>query len=261
MRMLPFRSASNQIKVLRALLLRDVIARFGRGNIGFLWVVVEPMILCSGVLILWTAMKSPFEHGVPVAAVVLTGYMPLTVWRHLTGGGLSIMRRHMSLLYHIRLTPLDIWSAKMFSEALSITAAAIIIFLVLYATGLVEPPVVPTSVLVGWLLMIWYSGSTGLILSALSESTEILEKFIGPFQYLTLPLSGCFFLLDWLPSGFRDIIWYFPLPHAYELIRGGYFGDVVTTYGSIPYLVCWCLAQSGIGLWLFEAARSRAQFA
>jgi len=34
-----------QLRVIGALLMRDVLTRFGRHNIGFMWMFVEPMIL------------------------------------------------------------------------------------------------------------------------------------------------------------------------------------------------------------------------
>lgn len=255
------RSLFFQIRVIRALVLRDIISRFGRGNIGFVWIIVEPMLLCSGVLVLWTAMKPPLEHGVPVAALVLTGYMPLTLWRHLGTVGLAILRRNMSLMYHARLTAMDIYIAKVFTEILATTGASIVIFLVLHVAGQIEMPVDAKWVMIGWLLMALYSASTGLIIGALSEYSEIVEKFMQPFMYLTLPLSGCFFLLDWTPSNFREAILYFPLPHGYELIRGGFLGDGFTTYGQPYYLLCWSVAQFGIGVYLLQRVRARVSFA
>jgi hypothetical protein len=34
-----------QARVLNALMIRELMMRYGRGNIGFLWLIVEPMIL------------------------------------------------------------------------------------------------------------------------------------------------------------------------------------------------------------------------
>ena len=44
-----------QRRVLHALLMREIITRFGRENLGVLWLVAEPMLFTLGVATLWTA--------------------------------------------------------------------------------------------------------------------------------------------------------------------------------------------------------------
>ena len=48
-------SLAIQLRVIRALLMREVITRFGRHNLGVLWLVAEPMIFTLGVAALWSA--------------------------------------------------------------------------------------------------------------------------------------------------------------------------------------------------------------
>jgi capsular polysaccharide transport system permease protein len=42
-----------QRRVLYALLMREIITRFGRENLGVLWLVAEPMLFTLGVATLW----------------------------------------------------------------------------------------------------------------------------------------------------------------------------------------------------------------
>jgi ABC-type polysaccharide/polyol phosphate export permease len=42
-----WRGVKVQARVLRALMIRELMMRYGRGNIGFLWLVLEPMLLCA----------------------------------------------------------------------------------------------------------------------------------------------------------------------------------------------------------------------
>ncbi len=44
-------------RVYEALMIRLIIVRFGRENLGFLWVVIEPMLLCVGVMGIWKITK------------------------------------------------------------------------------------------------------------------------------------------------------------------------------------------------------------
>ena len=44
-----------QRRVISALLMREVITRFGRENVGVLWLIGEPMMFTLGVATLWAA--------------------------------------------------------------------------------------------------------------------------------------------------------------------------------------------------------------
>src|SRR5580698_2944424 len=105
-----------QRRVLHALMVRELMMRYGRGNIGFLWIVLEPMILCAGVIGLRWLIQGHQEHGLSLVAILLSGYMPLTLWRHLTNRGVFLLRRNIGLLYHRSVTLLDTVLMTMFLE-------------------------------------------------------------------------------------------------------------------------------------------------
>ena len=43
-----------QQRVIWALLMREIITRYGRHNIGFMWMFVEPMLFTLGIAALWS---------------------------------------------------------------------------------------------------------------------------------------------------------------------------------------------------------------
>ena len=48
-----------------------------------------------------------------------------------------------------------------------------------------------------------------------------------------------------------------PMVHAVELIREGFFGDVVHTYYDLPYMAACNLVLSLVGLFVMNAAARR----
>lgn len=68
-------------RTINALLVRELMVRFGHGNIGFMWLVGEPLILTIGVMGMWTLLYGEQKHGVKIMPVVLTGYSTLTLFR------------------------------------------------------------------------------------------------------------------------------------------------------------------------------------
>jgi len=53
-------SLAIQRRVIWALMMREVITRFGRENLGVLWLIGEPMIFTLGVATLWCTTGTCF---------------------------------------------------------------------------------------------------------------------------------------------------------------------------------------------------------
>ncbi len=245
-----------QMRTIRALLVRDMIMRYGRGNIGFAWVVLEPMILTVGVMFIWSTMGTRKE-GIGIVELVLTGYMPLTLWRHLTGPVINMFRQNAPLLFHRRITLLDLVCARQILEIAATSAALVIVYVALLVTGFIEGLQKLDMILAGWLMMAWIGTAFGMLLAVTTELSETAERFVQPLQYLNIPVSGAFFLVDWLPPWAQTLILYHPLVHCYEVFRAGYFGDAIIAHYSIPYFLACAFAFSFAGLLAIQYVRSR----
>lgn len=246
-------------RIFSALAVRFIIGRYGRDNIGFFWTIVEPMLLCVGVMVIWVYTKGSGYHGVNIVAFVLTGYMPLTLWRHQTNYMVNFPRNVKFLTIFRGITVLDAMLARLGLEFISCTAAALIVFSCLYVMGIIPVPDDWTEVLYGWLLMGAYSTAVGILLAALSEMNHLIEKLNQPVQYFLIPFCGCFFLADWFPDAARDYLLLLPLVHPYEIIRSGFFGPEVKTHGSAAYVLIWSVITAGVGFMLFEHVKDRIE--
>jgi capsular polysaccharide transport system permease protein len=247
--------------VLHALIIRDLMARYGRLNLGFVWTVLEPMILTCGVMMVWSVIKEPIIHGIPVITFVLTGYMPLTLWRHLTGPMTRILRNNSNLLYHDAVSPFGVVISRAILEFFSTSAALIIICFVATSLGIVEPIADYGTALEAWLFTAWYFGGMGLLIGAWTELWEPAEKFIPPLQYLALPISGVFFMVDWVPEYAQRLLLINPSVHCFEMFRAGFFGPAVITHYDTWYLAVWCAGMSVAGAAAIYNVRHRIQFA
>src|ERR1700733_13375689 len=96
-----FQSLAIQFRVLHALLMREVITRYGRDNLGVLWLVGEPMIFTLGVTTLWSA--AGLVHGgtgIPIVAFAVTGYSSVLMWRNATSQCSVGIIQNKPLLFH-----------------------------------------------------------------------------------------------------------------------------------------------------------------
>src|SRR2546427_11338670 len=92
------RSGRIQARVIGALLMREIITRYGRHNIGFMWLFVEPMSFTLGIVALWTATKASHGSNLPIVAFAVTGYSSVLLWRNATNRCSKAIEPNLSLL-------------------------------------------------------------------------------------------------------------------------------------------------------------------
>jgi capsular polysaccharide transport system permease protein len=229
------KSGALQIRVIGALMLRELNTRFGRENIGFLWFVGEPILFCGGVSILWTAIRPPYENGIPMTAFVVTGYIPLTLWRHCIARSMKAFEANAALLFHRQVTPMDIIITRVILEVVGTMIAGLIVAFGAIGLGYMQPPADLGLLYVGLGYQIAFSLACSLLVASLSEMSELVEKFVQIFMYLSLPFSGAFTMVAWLPTAFQKAVLYSPSVQAIEMIRGGVFGNTVQAKYSYTY--------------------------
>ncbi|HEV7324991.1 MAG TPA: ABC transporter permease [Bosea sp. (in: a-proteobacteria)] len=246
----------NQIGVIKALMIRNIVAKYGRGNLGFLWLIVEPIFLLGGVIVIWTLLHPNGAHGISLTAFVMSGYLPLTLWRHLSNS-VRVMSGSYGLLYHRRITVFDIIISRTLTEIAGVAAAGVIVYFMLLSLDFISPIEDASFVLLGWLMMCWFGFGVSCLVAGLSEKSEVLENLIQPTQYLMMPISGCFFMVTWLPKSVQDYALAVPLVHIYEIFRAGFFGRAVETHYSIAYVVVWSIGMTALGIWAMASSRKR----
>lgn len=245
-----------QFRNIRALVLRDLMMRYGRNNIGFVWVILEPLLLTVGVMIVWSFTMGETRHGMKLVEVILTGYMPLTLWRHMTNSPVTIFHRSAPLFYHRNITPLDILASRLGLEFIGTSAALLVVWGGLYTAGIVSAIARLDLLLLGWAMMAWLALGSGAIIAVVTERSETAERLIQPMQYVTIPISGAFFMVDWLPSWAQHAVLFNPMVHCYEVFRKGFFGDSITAYYDLEYFSIWALSLSFVGALCIRRVRA-----
>lgn len=249
----PFsRSLIIQLTVLKALMLREIITRYGRNNIGFLWLFVEPMLLTLFISSMWYFFRMHAVSDLNIIAFILTGYPMVMMWRNCSSRARGAVSSNQALLYHRNVRILDLVFSRILLEMAGATAAQIFIVALFIFIGIIPMPYDPFYMLCAWFLMGWFSISLGLVIFVLAAKYPPFNKVWGTLSFILLPLSGAFFWVDTFPSQIRALLLYFPPIHGTEMFRAGYFGPLVTTHENIAYLVFCNIALLFIGLTLVK---------
>jgi capsular polysaccharide transport system permease protein len=247
---------ATQVRVIGALMMREGSSRYGHENLGFFWVMGEPFLLTVGVMAMWSMTGATHGHGdIGIVPFALSGYSFITLWRHVTGQAALLIRRNLGLLFHRNVRVLDILISRALLESISILTAFFIAYVPLALLGLIPPIRDPLIFFGAWALHTWFSFGFGMIITGWSEMSEPVERFVAPVMYITLPLTGLFYMLFWLPEGAREVLAWSPLVNGQEMFRGGLFPADIPTYWNAWYLLGWCVVLTAIGLPLINKAQ------
>ncbi|MFM0152456.1 ABC transporter permease [Paraburkholderia sediminicola] len=253
------RSFAIQRRVIGALLMREVITRYGRHNIGFLWLFFEPMLFTLGITTLWTIVKANHGSNLPITAFAVTGYSSILLWRNCSNRMVKALEVNHSLLYHRNVKVIDVFAARLILEIAGATSSCVVLTIAFTAAGLMEAPADILTALCGWILLAWFAFALGLAVGAASERAEMIERVWHIITYLLFPLSGAAFMVDWLPKNAQSLILWLPMVHGTEMIRHGYFGGQVRTYEDPVYLIMVNLFLTLIALALVRETSRRVE--
>lgn len=237
-----------QTRVLGALFMREILTRYGRHNIGFLWLFVEPMIFTLGITALWTATKSVHGSDLPIVAFALTGYSSVLLWRNMPGRCIGALQNNLSLLYHRNIKVLDIFLARLLLEFGGATISFVTLGIVFISLGVLAPPQDALQVTFGWILLAWFGSALAILLGSLSYDSEIIDKIWHPASYLMFPLSGAAFMVASLPEAAQYIVLFLPTVHGVEIVREGWFGSRARAIYDLSYIIPFNLVLSMVAM-------------
>lgn len=253
------RALTVQWRVIHALLMREVITRFGRHNLGVLWLIGEPMIFTLGVAALWSAAGMGHGSELPIVPFAVTGYSSVLMWRNTVGRCNAAVLQNLGLLYHRNVKVIDIMITRIIIECAGATASFSVLSIVLVAFDWAPLPEDLLKVVGGLVLLAWFSASLGITIGAAASMSEMVDRIWHPFAYVLLPLSGAGYMVEWLPASAREYVLILPMVHCLEVLREGYFGHVVQTHYDLGYVTVFCLVLSLLGLFLTKVASRRVE--
>ncbi|MEM8826254.1 MAG: ABC transporter permease [Pseudomonadota bacterium] len=246
-----------QTSVVGALLMRELHTRYGRENIGYLWLFLEPALLAIMVSALHVGAGSVEEARIGAVPFAILGYTSFIMFRSMFTRADAILEANAPLLYHRQVTIFDMVLARGLLELAATVTVIPVLLGIAMVFDVAAPPARPLALLAGIGLLWLWSFGLSLLVCAAANDNRLVSKFVHPISYILLPLSGAFYRLDWLPSEWREIMAFFPMTQMFELIRHGQFSLADAHHVQPVYLGFWCLALVFLGLLAVRAVRAR----
>jgi capsular polysaccharide transport system permease protein len=232
------------LRVLAALVIREMAAKFGRSAGGYLWALAEPL---GGILLLSVAfglaLRSP-PLGTNFMLFYATGVIPFYMFNVMSKQIAAAVRSNKGLLNYPVVTALDAVLAKFVLNFLTVAliGAVVMSATILWSGAQVNLDLAAVALsFLGAATLGLGVGSINCVLFGLYPTWRNL------WGVLTRPLfilSGVLYVFANVPPAFQKVLWWNPIVHVVGLMRAGFYGGYDARYVSLPYVF-------GIGLTLF----------
>jgi capsular polysaccharide transport system permease protein len=252
-----FRSLALQMNVIGALLMRELHTRYGRENIGYLWVIGEPLTLASMIALIHAGQPTHYSGDIAPIPFAVMGYCVFILFRGLFNRAEGALEANAPLLYHKMVTVFDIMISRALLELVGTALSLVVLTALLISIGVADWPPRPLWLMLGVFLLFWLSFDLALIIVSITHDNRTLGRMVHPVSYIMMPLSGAFYRVEWIPQSYRQYLEWFPLPQIFEMCRYGYFQSATDEYFSVPYLIGCCLVLSYVGLVAIKMVRNR----
>jgi capsular polysaccharide transport system permease protein len=252
------RSALNiMFDTVHALLMRELITRFGKNRLGYFWAIAEPVAQAAVFALIFTLIGREAIAGVPIALFLLSGILPFNLFTKLLTQISAAVEANKALFSYRQVSAIDPVVTRLIIEVATFIIVYTIILLALAWLGFaVIPDDLPKVLLATGLLVIVATG-LGLILCSLVSYWQDTPKVVGMIMRPMFFMSGIFFCATMIPTQYWYLFDWNPIFHAIELSRDAFFSAYTTPIGSWAYLSSVALVCFATGLATFKLSQQR----
>lgn len=254
-----FAAIATQIRVINALILRETKTRYGNYKIGFLWALIEPLVGVSLFVAIFANLRNDSPSGMPLVPFMLVGFICYGLFRDPWSRMQGAISSSRNLLTFPQVTTFDVIFARGLLEILVTFFVLGFLLYMAHLAGFEVRVERPLGVLMVCALLCVFGLGMGFLFASLEPIIPSIKQFgstvLGRPLYFS---SGLFFSAETIPATVREYLLYNPILHMIELVRGEFFYEFETAYGSWFYASTWAFTTFAVGLLMHRAMHKRA---
>jgi capsular polysaccharide transport system permease protein len=230
----PFRI---QVRVIGALILRDMRTRFGRSFFGWIIMVIWPLAHLACLLAGYVLVHRIAPIGTDVTVFASTGVLPYILCLYPARMIMFCLVQNQQLLLFPIVSAIDIIVARSILEIVNAFWVVFVFCLVLYIAGIPFLPYDYTNAVFAILSTIYLGFSIGFFSAVMMKIARLwfVVQFGGLlFAYI---FSGAFVPVSLAPTWAQDLLWFNPLVHCVEWLRSAYYEGFGESILSPAYLL------------------------
>lgn len=246
----------SQTLVIKALLRREIISRFGKYRLGFLWMIFEPLLTTIVIGLIVGAITNRKVNNIPYAYFLLNGVMQLQLFRSSWNVGLNAITNSQGLLVYPTVKPLDPFIARFLFQLMTMLFSVTLFYSVSLWVG-VNISLANLHVVYGAYLLTWLCGcGFGLIFGVANFHFDEIQKFVPVIQRPLMIVSCVLYPSYSLPEFARQYLLWNPLVHTMEMSRKALFPLYYVPEANLGYPSAFAIIILGLGLVIFRNNRN-----
>ncbi|MGO4437949.1 ABC transporter permease [Rhizobium sp. RAF56] len=241
---------NRQTNVILALLVREFRLRNSKHAFHHLFDLLHALFF---IVTHWIIFKFAGRHliiGDSLLTWITTGIAPVLYFRAISIRAAQAIPASKPLRVIPYINPLDVCIAKMGVEVLSFLVIFLFFFVVIYVSGESKDaaPFNYLPILQSISLMTIFAFGAGLVNSFIASVFPLWTIAWSALARVQLFFSAVFFIPEFLPPNFRNLLSYNPMLHFVSLFRTGFYQAYPKDMISWPYMLYWTLGVTFVGL-------------
>lgn len=247
-----------QVRVVGALILRDVRTRILGNKLGLTWALCEPILFVIGISFVVSLIDRHPRIGDSFLLYFATGLIPFNAFRRICRSVTQASKRYRNCLFIPVIQPIDPFIATMIVDLMLYNFIYFAFFVgydIIMGGGGIPHDWYQT------MYPIWVNAAFGLGVGLINLSiSSYFSSWPTIFGILTMPLmlcSGVLHLVDEFPKQIQDVFWYNPFAHGVVASREGFYQIYVSYFYSPGYYLTMAFVVVAVGMICEKLARKR----
>ena len=244
-----------------ALVSRDLKVRYRRSAIGFLWTMLQPLLM---MLVLQTVFSTIFlaeSAEVPqnYEVYVLAGILFWNFFSQSIVASMNSLRGNAQLLQKLPVPKVVFPLATVLSGLVNLVFALLPLLVLLVVTGHPLKPALlflPVSILIVALFTL----GAGQLLTPLAVFFSDVVELIGVLLTLMFYMTPVIYPKDIVPENLRWMVRFNPVRSILEVFRDPIYQGEIPPLSHLTVSIVIALLALGIGAWVFRRSSDRIPF-
>lgn len=242
--------------MLRSIMHRDLRLRYHSSILGYLWTLIEPLMLAGAYYTVFIIIRGYAEERYPLW--VLSGILIWSMFTKTTRFGVNALVKNASLIQQVYFSRAVLFVANCLTNYLITIMSMLVLipFIILY-------DITPNWRLIYVFIGLFFSGvlalGLGFLLSSLNVRYRDVDHLIGFMIRVGFFLSPIMYTMDFIPQ--KHHWWYLivnPMAANISIVRSGIQGEgLLISTQSLMISICITLFIFISGLYVFSKQQSR----
>jgi capsular polysaccharide transport system permease protein len=248
---------ATHLRVLFALIMREMSTRYGRSAGGYIWAILEP----AGTIALLALVFAQVTRHPPLGGSFLlffaSGYLSFHIYMDITRAVSASVKVNKGLLTFPRVTMLDTIIARFLLQFLTMLSVFTILMSLIAEYAEYSLQINLKSILLSIAMNAVLGLGVGVVNCVLFAFMPTWERIFSVVNRPMLLISGVLYVFESLPRPIQEILWWNPLIHATATMRAGFYPYYVPSFVSPGFVFTVGLGLLATGILLLRTFRSQ----